>query len=134
MALTPAEKQKRYRERRKAEDQASPDTIERALIAEVQRCERGELSDQERIALADKLADLAKDFLWRAHRLSRVAMKYRPGPCHQPQARTHDGRRRDSGERAGQGLGFHGAPARQRQELIRRKNGYGNRCKFTAVR
>ena len=76
MALTPAEKQKRYRERRKAEDQASPDAIERALIAEV---ERGELSDQERIALADKLADLAKDFLWRAHRLSRVAMKLRTG-------------------------------------------------------
>jgi hypothetical protein len=79
MALTPAEKQKRYRERLKAEDQASPDAIERALLTEVQRCEQGELSDQERIALANKLADLAKDFLWRAHRLSRVAMKLRTG-------------------------------------------------------
>jgi hypothetical protein len=77
MALSPAEKQKRYRERRKAEDQASPDAIERELLIEVERCERGEMSDQERIALADKAADLAKDFLWRAHRLSRVAMKLR---------------------------------------------------------
>ena len=79
MPLTSAEQQKRYRERRKAEDQARPDAIERALIVEAQRCERGELSDQERIALADKVADLAKDFLWRAHRLSRVAMKLRTG-------------------------------------------------------
>ena len=79
MALFPAEKQKGYRERRKAEDQVSPDAIERAHIVEAQRCERGELSDQERIAFADKVADLAKDFLWRAHRLSRVAMKLRTG-------------------------------------------------------
>jgi hypothetical protein len=28
-----------------------------------------------------------------------------------PQARAQDGRRRDRGERAGQGLGIHGAPA-----------------------
>jgi hypothetical protein len=79
MALTPAEKQRRYRDKRKAADQTTPDAIERALLQEVERCGRGELSDQERIALADKLADLAKDFLWRAHRLSRVAMKLRSG-------------------------------------------------------
>ena len=79
MALTPAEKQRRYRDKRKAADQTTPDAIERALLQEVERCGRGELSDEERIALADKLADLAKDFLWRAHRLSRVAMKLRSG-------------------------------------------------------
>ena len=77
MALTPAEKQKRYRERHKALAQTDPRAIERALLQDVERCERGEMSDQERIALADKAADLAKDFLWRAHRLSRVAMKLR---------------------------------------------------------
>ena len=33
-------------------------------------------------------------------------------PCHLAQARAHDGRRRDRGERAGQGLGVYGAPAR----------------------
>jgi hypothetical protein len=32
-------------------------------------------------------------------------------------ARTHDGRRRDRGERAGQGFGVYGAPPRQRQQL-----------------
>jgi GAF domain-containing protein len=33
------------------------------------------------------------------------------GPCPLAQARAHDGWRRDGGERAGQGLGVHGAPA-----------------------
>jgi hypothetical protein len=32
-------------------------------------------------------------------------------PCHHPQARAHDGRRRDRDERTGQGLGVYGAPA-----------------------
>ena len=40
-----------------------------------------------------------------------------PGPRHQPKARTHDGRRRDRGERAGQGFGVYGAPTRQRRKL-----------------
>ena len=75
---TPYEKQKRYRERRKAEDQASPDVIERELLQEVGR----ELSDPERIALAEKLADLARDFLWRSHRLSKMAHKLRTGSDH----------------------------------------------------
>ncbi len=42
------------------------------------------------------------------------------GPCHHPQARAHDGRRRDGGERAGQGLGLHGAPAGRRRHRRRR--------------
>jgi hypothetical protein len=58
MALTPAQKQRRYRERLKAVDQTNPDAIERELLQEVARCDRGEMPDQERIALADKLADL----------------------------------------------------------------------------
>ena len=37
--------------------------------------------------------------------------RHRARPRHHPQARTHDGRRRDGNERAGQGLGVHGAPA-----------------------
>jgi hypothetical protein len=82
MALTPAQKQRRYRERLKAADQTTPDAIEQALMLEVARCERGELSDQERIALAEKLADLAKDFLWRAHSLSKMAHKLRTGEDH----------------------------------------------------
>ena len=44
--------------------------------------------------------------------LDRAAFRrHRAGPCHHPQARAHDGRRRDRDERAGQGLGVHGAPA-----------------------
>ena len=77
MALTPAEKQKRYREKRKAADQTNPDAIERALLQETTRCDHGEMSDQERIALADKLADLAMDFQRRAIRLSKIAQDYR---------------------------------------------------------
>jgi len=82
MALTPAEKQKRYRERLKAADQTNLDAIERELLQEVARCDRDEMSDQERIALADKLADLAMDFQRRAIRLSRMATKLRTGEDH----------------------------------------------------
>ena len=82
MALTPAEKQKRYRERRKAADQTTPDAIERALLQEVERAERGEMSDQDRIALAERVADLARDLLWRSHQLSRIAFKLRTGSDH----------------------------------------------------
>ena len=81
MALTPAEKQRRYRDKRKAADQTTP-AIERALLQEVERCGRGELSDEERIALADRLADLAMDLLWRSKRLSQTAVRVRTGSDH----------------------------------------------------
>jgi hypothetical protein len=79
MALTPAEKQRRYRERQSALMQSNPDVIERALLQEVERAERGELSGQERIALADKLADMAMRHLRRSQELAKVAMKVRHG-------------------------------------------------------
>ena len=40
-----------------SENQTNPDAVERVLLLEVERCGRGELSDEERIALADRLAD-----------------------------------------------------------------------------
>ena len=40
------------------------------------------------------------------------------GPRHHPQARAHDGRRRDGGERAGQGLGVHRAAAGRSDPMI----------------
>ena len=43
----------------------------------------------------------------------------RTRPCPLAQARTHDGRRRDRGERAGQGVGVHAAPAGRRKHLSR---------------
>jgi hypothetical protein len=52
------------------------------LLLDVERCERGELSDQERIALAERLADLAKELLWRAHELSQIAFRLRAGSDH----------------------------------------------------
>ena len=63
MALTPAQKQQAYRDRLKEKAQINSDAIEQALMAEVARAERGELSDQECVALANKLAALAKDYL-----------------------------------------------------------------------
>src|SRR5262249_43255226 len=36
---------------------------------------------------------------------------------HHPQARAHDGRRRDCDERTGQGIGVHGALARGREDI-----------------
>jgi hypothetical protein len=44
MALSPAEKQRRYRARQSALAQSSPEVIERALLLEAERAERGELS------------------------------------------------------------------------------------------
>jgi hypothetical protein len=52
---------------------------ERAFLREVERCERGELSDQERTALADKLADTAWDYLHLSHRLAKYATRVRTG-------------------------------------------------------
>jgi len=82
MALSPAEKQQRYRDKLKAQAQASPEVVERALLQDAERCERGELSDQERIALADELADLAMRHQWRATELARMARKVRTGSDH----------------------------------------------------
>jgi hypothetical protein len=76
MALTSAEKQQRYRGKLKAQAQTSPEAVEAALLAEVERA--SELSEEARIALADKLADLANHHLWQAHKLSKIAMKLRP--------------------------------------------------------
>ena len=63
--------QRRWRERRNALARGHPDITERALLQQAKRCER--VSDQERTALADKLADAANRHLRRAHELSRVA-------------------------------------------------------------
>jgi hypothetical protein len=82
MALTPAKKQRSYRERQSALARSRPEVIERELLEEAERAERGELSDQEREALADKIADLAKEHLWRSHALAKIAMKVRTGRDH----------------------------------------------------
>jgi hypothetical protein len=87
MGLPPAEKQKRYRERHSALASSRPDLIEQALLQDVERCERGELSVEECAAIADKLADAAKQHLRRAQELAEIARKVRPpgwNPSHAP--------------------------------------------------
>ena len=77
MPLTPAEKQRRYRERQSALSRANPEVAERALLEEeAARCEQ--LSAEQRAALADKLADLANHHLWRSRKLAEIARKVRP--------------------------------------------------------
>jgi hypothetical protein len=78
MALTPAAKQRRYRERQSALAGSRPDLIEHALLQDATRAERGELSIEECVACADRLADLANRYLWRAKALAEMARKLRP--------------------------------------------------------
>jgi hypothetical protein len=59
MAVTPAEKQRRYRERLSEREQDPRDTIEAELLQEVERAERDELTAEACAALANKLADMA---------------------------------------------------------------------------
>jgi hypothetical protein len=84
MALTPAEKQARWRAKRNALEQGRPDVIEAALVEEAERCE--ELSDAERAALADTLADAAMRHQWRARELAEIARKVRPPGWNPPDA------------------------------------------------
>jgi hypothetical protein len=85
MALTPAEKQRRYRERQSALMQSNPDVVERTLMQEVERAD--ELSETEREALADKLVDLAMRHFWRAQELKKIADKLAPYRRQPPMAR-----------------------------------------------
>ena len=79
MGLSNAERQRGWRQKRDALARTNLEAIEQALLQDVERCERGELSDQERIALADKLADTAMSYQWRASKLAKMAMKIRTG-------------------------------------------------------
>jgi len=86
MALTPAEKQRRYRERQSAVERSHPDAIEDALLEDVARAERGELSAEQCAALANKLTDMANRHLWRAQELARTAQRVRPPGWNPPGA------------------------------------------------
>ena len=79
MGLSNAERQRRWRQKRDVLARTNPEAIEQALLQDVERCERGELSDQERISLVDKLADTAMSYQWRASKLAKMAMKIRTG-------------------------------------------------------
>src|SRR5262249_13096370 len=77
MALSNAERQRRWRRRRDDLVRTNPAVIEADLLADVRRCERGELSARARAALADQLM-VAAFAPWRwGHAFSRVAAKVR---------------------------------------------------------
>jgi hypothetical protein len=84
--LSNAERQARWQAKRKALAQNHPDLIEQALLEDVERCERGELSVEECAAIADKLADAAKQHLRRAQELAEIARKTRPPGWNPPHA------------------------------------------------
>ena len=55
-----------------------PGLIEQALLQDVERCERGELSVEECAAVADKLADAANLLMQRSQKFAALARKVRP--------------------------------------------------------
>jgi hypothetical protein len=77
MALTTAQRQARWKAKRDTLARNNPDVIQHELEKEIERVKRGELSEQERIALAEQLADLAVQYQWRASTLAKLAMKVR---------------------------------------------------------
>jgi hypothetical protein len=84
MALTDQQKrvrnaayQARWRAKREALARGNPEMVERGLMQEAERSEQ--LPDGERIALADRLADVAMGHLRRAQEIARVAQRVRLG-------------------------------------------------------
>jgi hypothetical protein len=77
MALSHAQRQARYRAKQDFMLRNNPDVMLRELQAEIERAQRGECPDAERVALAERLADLALQHQWRAHALAKLAMKVR---------------------------------------------------------
>ena len=77
MGLSGAQRQARWRAKRDALARANSEVAERALLQEAADCEG--LAEQERIALADKLADVAMDYLRRAQEFARMARRVRTG-------------------------------------------------------
>jgi hypothetical protein len=82
--LSNAERQARWQAKRRAPEQSRPDVIEAALIKDVERC--GQLSSEQRAALANELADLANQYLRRAQVLAEMARKVRPPGWNPPGA------------------------------------------------
>jgi len=77
MALSNAQRQQRWREKRDAREKGRPEVVEAALLVAAEGCAR--LSGAEREALADRLQDVALRHLWRSHELNKVATKVRAG-------------------------------------------------------
>jgi hypothetical protein len=72
-----AEYQARWRAKRDALVKSHPEVAERVLVALAGRCDR--LSEGDRLALADRLADAAIGYLRRAQELAVLARRVRSG-------------------------------------------------------
>ena len=83
--MTATERQRRHRQRFRAEFAQERAGLVRShrqeteLLREAERAEHGDLSSEQRIALADRLADMVMDYLRRAQALSKRAMRVRAG-------------------------------------------------------
>jgi hypothetical protein len=77
MALSNAERQRRWRRKRNDLLQANPELIKAELLRDVRCCERGELSARARAALADRLIVAAFGHWRAAAAFERLARKVR---------------------------------------------------------
>ena len=66
---------------------------------------------------AEQQAKLFEEFTQADATTAQRFRRHWARPRHHPQARPHDGRRRDGDERAGQRLGLYSAPANRRGDL-----------------
>jgi hypothetical protein len=79
MGLSNAERQARWRAKHEALVRSDPRAVENALLQAVERFERGQLPSEERVALADWLADVAMVHLRRSQEFARLAREVRTG-------------------------------------------------------
>ena len=86
MALTPPRNRDATASAKARLASSRPDLIEQALLQEVERCKRGELSVEECAAVADMLADAAIHHLRRSQELAEIARKLRPPGWNPPHA------------------------------------------------
>jgi len=83
MALSNAQRQARWRERRDAREKARPEVVEGELVRRAEACLNyphgtdNSVSDAERLVLADKIAAAAMDHLHRAQELAAIARRHR---------------------------------------------------------
>jgi hypothetical protein len=75
MVLSNAARQRRWRAKREAVARANSEVVERGLLRAAERC--AGLSDAERAALADQLADAGMGHLRRAQALAALARRVR---------------------------------------------------------
>src|SRR5215469_9569152 len=80
MALSNAQRQARWRVKRDAREKLRPEVIEAALVQQAEH--PAALSDADRLALADKIANAAMHHLHRSQELAQLARRVRTFVTH----------------------------------------------------